>query len=186
MNAYDLPTSLMIGGVARPIRTGWRVIMDIFAMFYDPELDSEMKSIGLIKILYPRWQEIPAGDMQEALDKACEFIDCGQAPDGRPRPRVVDWETDWPLILPAINQIANIEVREHPDIHWWTFFGWYMSIEKSLFSSVILIRQKKAEGKKLEKHEKEWYTKNKNLVDMKKRRTAEEQAEMDALLKWLK
>lgn len=185
MTAYDLPTSLNVGGVERPIRTGWRVVMDIFAMFNDPDFDNEMKTVGLIKMLYPQWREIPTEDMAEAVEKACEFLDCGQKPDDKRHHKIMDWEQDAPLIIPAINGVAGQEVRNSPDIHWWTFFGWYMSMEKSLFSSVLLIRQKKAEGKKLSKQEEEWYKKNRNLVNMKKRLPKKDKEMLDYFNKWL-
>lgn len=185
MSAYDLPTSLMIGDVEHPIRTGWRVVMDIFAMYNDPDFDNDMKTVGLIKILFPGWKDIPPEDIPEAIEKACAFLDCGQKPDSRYRPRLVDWEDDAPLIIPAINQVADMEVRDNPNIHWWTFFGWYMSIEKSLFSSVLHIRKKQSSGKPMDKWEKDFLKDNKELVSMKKRNTAEDKAAQEYFNKWL-
>lgn len=185
MNAYDLPTSLVIGGVEHPIRTGWRVIMDIFAMFKDPEFDREMKTVGLIKILFPQWKQIRPEDLAEAIEKAGDFLDCGYKPDSQNRPRLMDWEEDAVLIIPAINQVADLEVRDHPEVHWWTFFGWYMSIENSLFSTVLHIRKKQATGEKLEKWEKEFCRDNVTLVSMKNRRTEEERTAMDDIRKWM-
>lgn len=166
MNAYDMPTSLVIGGVERPIRFGWRVAIDIFTMFNDPEFDNEMRTVGLVKLLYPKWQEIPEKDIPEAIEKACEFLDCGNKPSKQRRPRLVDWEKDAALIVPAINSVAGIDIRRDPGIHWWTVFGWYMSVENSLLSSVLRIRKKRAEGKPLDKQEKEWYRANAHLVNL--------------------
>lgn len=185
MNAYDLPTSLTIGGVERQIRSGWRVIMDILEMFDDPDLDGETKAVALLQIFYPGWAEIPAEHLQEAVEKACEFIDCGIEPDGKHHPRVVDWQKDASIIIPAVNTVAKREVRTDPNIHWWTFFGWYMNIESSLFSSVLNIRQKKASGKKLEKWETEFYQKNRSIIDIKPPESKEERETKDSILKWL-
>lgn len=185
MNAYDLPTSLTIGGVEHPIRTGWRVVMDIFAMFNDPDFDNEMKTVGLIKMIYPMWQEIPPEAIPEAIQKAYEFLDCGQKPDDRIRPRLMDWEDDAPIIVPAVNGVAGMDVRENPGIHWWTFFGWYMSVENSLFSTVLHIRKKQASGKKMEQWEKEFLRDNEKIISMRKRQTEEERTAMDDIRNWL-
>ena len=60
-----------------------------------------------------------------------------------------------------------------------------MEIGECLFSQVVNIRQKKATNKKLEKWEKEFYNANKEIIDLKKRVSEEQQKEMDALEKWL-
>lgn len=185
MTAYDLPTSLLVGGVEYPIRSGWRVVMDIFAMYNDPDFDSEMKTVGLIKIIYPNWKEIPIDDIPEAIRKACEFLDCGHKPDDQHRPRLIDWEDDAAIIIPAVNSVAGQDVRGNPNIHWWTFFGWYMSIKDSLFSTVINIRKKKASGKILEKWEEDFIKDNRNIVNLRKRYTAEELAVLEEFEKWL-
>lgn len=185
MNAYDLPTSLTIGGVVHPIRYGWRAIMDIFSVINDPDFDDEVKTFGILKIFYPKWREIPEKDIQEAIKKACEFIDCGQTPEEKNTRKIIDWEQDAPILIPAINQVAKQEIRSNRDIHWWTVFGWFMGIDDNLFSTVINIRQKKMEGKKLEKWEQDFYRKNRNLVDLKQRYSAEDRATQEYFNKWL-
>ena len=160
--------------------------MDIFIALNDPELDEYGKMDAMIQILYPDWKDIPAECIQEAIDKACEFIDCGKIPeDDKPKPRMIDWQQDAPLIIPEINKIARMEVRANPDIHWWTFFGWFMGIGEGLFGSVLHIRQKKAKGKKLDKWEQEYYRENKALIDLQKPESKEIRAEKDSILKFL-
>ena len=183
--AYDLPTSLTIGEVAYPIRYNWRAVLDALIACADPELDGEGKAICLLTILFPTWREIPADRLTEACEKACEFIDCGQKDDGKPKPKMIDWEQDAPIIIPEINKIAGREIRLDPDIHWWTFFGWFMGIGDGLLASVLHIRQKKAKGQKLEKWEQEFYKANKALVDMKAPETEEIRQEKDSILKFL-
>ena len=57
-----------------------------------------------------------------------------------------------------------MEVRALPYLHWWTFLGYYQSVDHDgLFGFVLTIRQKKARGKKLEKYEQEFYRSNVNL-----------------------
>lgn len=185
MGAYDLPTSLEIGEVSFPIRYGWRAVMDIFAAYADPELDDEMKTETMLQIFYPDWDKIRPEFLTEAIEKACAFLDCGMKPDKKNMPRTMDWEQDAAIIIPAVNSVAGREIRLDPDIHWWTVFGWYMSISDSLFSSVINIRQKKAKGKKLEKYEEEFYRENQKIIDLRKPESEEVRQEKENLLKWL-
>lgn len=185
MRAYDLPTSLVIGEVVHPIRYGWKTILDIFAAMNDPDLDKEMKAEVILKLFYPNWQLIPSVLIPEALEKACDFMDCGRKKCDSYRPRLVDWEQDAAIIIPAINSVAKREIRMNPNIHWWTFHGWYMSIEGGLFSSVLHIRQKQAKGKKLEKWEEEFLVENRNLVELQNKQTAEEKAVQEYFDKWL-
>ena len=76
-------------------------------------------------------------------------------------------------------------MRLDPDMHWWTFFGLYMSIDGGVFSTVLHIRRKRAQGKQLEKWEEEFYRDNKKMVDIKKPMTAEEKAAQAYFEKWL-
>lgn len=185
MRAYELPTSLIIGEVAYSIRPGWRVVLDIFAAMNDPDLDREAVSDVILRLFYPEWITIPGKDIPEAIEKACDFMDCGHKKDDTRRPRLVDWEQDGAIIMPAINSVAGREVRLDPDIHWWTFHGWYMSIEGGLFSSVLRIRQKQSKGKKLDKYEEEFLRENRALVDLQKAQTAEDKKTQEYFSKWL-
>jgi hypothetical protein len=185
MNAYDLPTSLTIGEVDFRIRYGWRSALDILAAFNDPDLDMEQKTEVMLRILYPDWILIPERHLPEAVAKACEFLDCGHKPNDQKRPRLMDWEQDASLIIPEINRVAGREIRFDPDIHWWTFIGWYMCINEGVFSSVLRIRGKRSRGKKLEKAEEEYYRDNKKLIDLRQVESAEVRQEKENILKWL-
>lgn len=185
MNAYHLPTSLTIGEVEHPINYGWQNIIDILSDFNNPDLSKPVQVASMLRKLFKNWQDIPMEHTQEAIEKACQFLDCGKTPDDRTHPRVMDWEQDAELIIPAVNQVAGREIRLDPGIHWWTFFGWYMSIGDGLFASVLRIRSKKAKGKKLEKWEEEFYQDNKKLIDFRTADTDVIRREKDSILKWL-
>lgn len=185
MIAYDLPTSLVIGEVVYPIRYNWRAVLDILAACSDPELDDQGKVVCILQIFFPTWQEIPEDKYTEALSKACEFIDCGNKDDGSTKPKMIDWAQDASIIIPEINKVACREVRLDPDIHWWTFYGWFMSIGDGVLASVLHIRQKKMRRKKLEKWEHEFYTANKHLIDFKNPDYESLKKEKDNILKYL-
>ena len=185
MTGYTLPTSVCVSGTEYPIRTDFRAVLDVLCAMNDPELDGRGKSIVLIQIMFPDWQEIPPEHLEECCKQVCEFIDCGNRDDGKPRPKMIDWEQDAPLIVPAVNSVAHTEVRSVEYMHWWTFWGYFMSVGESLLSSVLDIRQKKAKHKKLEKYEQEFYRENRELIDFKRKETAEEKAARESIEKWL-
>ena len=88
-----------------------------------------------------------------------------------------DWEADFDLIAAAVNHVLGTECRALPHLHWRTFLGAYMEISpESLFSRVISIREKTKSGRKLEKWEREWYRKNRDLVDLPMKYSESEKA----------
>lgn len=175
-----LPRTLEVAGTDYEIRTDFRDILTIMEAFGDPELADEEKYIVMLAILYQ--DVIPAEAVPEAIDRAIWFLDCGQEDDNQKPPcRVMDWEQDEAFLFPAINKVAGKEVRAVEYMHWWTLMGYFMEIDDGTFSTVLGIRQKRARGRRLEKWEQEFYRENRELCDLKKRYTAEEQAEID---KW--
>lgn len=185
IDRWSLPKALNIGGKGYPIRYQFGAVLDVLTAYGDPELEDDEKVEVLLTIMYPDFPEIPQEYVTEAFQKACEFIDCGQKDEGKPKPRLMDWNKDADIIIPAINKVAGMEVRANPELHWWTFWGFFMSIGESLFSSVLHIRRKKANRKKLEKWEEEFYRENKDLIDMRTPETEEIKAEKENILKWL-
>ena len=185
MTAYDLPTSLTIGGVGFDIRWHWRAILDILIACNDPDLDDRGKATVLLQILYPQYDKIPVEHLEEAIQKACAFIDCGQRDDGKPKPRLIDWEQDAAIIIPEVNKVAGREIRFDPNIHWWTFLGWFMGIGDGLLASVLHIRQKRASGKKLESWEQEFYKANRAIIDLGQTCTANDKELIDEVMKFL-
>ena len=192
MYAWNLPTALNVGGRNYKIRTDYRVILDILAAMNDPDIfepgmtegeKQAEKVLTMLQILYIDFDSIPECDWQEAAQKACEFIDCGIKDDGVPKPRLMDWEQDAPIIVPAVNKTCRFDVRSVKYMHWWTFFGYYMEIGESVLSNVVAIRDKKRRGKKLDDREREFYKNNKKLVDLKSKKIERSDEEKEALRK---
>lgn len=175
-----LPHSLLVGGKEYPINADFRNILIFFEACEDPELSEEEKLYILLRRLYGAGlKEIVGNAVREAAERARWFVDCGKEEKARILRKTIDWEQDASLIFPAVNRVAGREVRSADFIHWWTFAGYFMEIEGGTFSTVLSIRQKKAHGKKLEMWEKEFYRQNRELCDLRKRYTAEEQEEID-------
>ena len=190
MYSWNLPTSLNVGGRNYKIRTDYRVILDILTAMNDPDIfepgmteeEKQLeRALTMLQIFYIDLDRMPPSDWKEASEKACEFIDCGIRDDGTPKPRLMDWEQDAPIIVPAVNKVCNFDVRSVKYMHWWTFFGYYMEIGECMLSTVVSIRDKKRRGKKLEKWEQEFYRNNKKLVDLKTKKIERSEEEKDAL-----
>ena len=156
----ELPKSLEIDNATYEINSDFRVALLIFQAFNDPELDQYCKALVCLKCLY---KEVPA-NTEQAIKKAMWFLD-GE---------------DESIIFPAINKVAGYETREVKYLHWWTFLGLFNEIGDGLFSQVMNIRGKKSKGKKLEKWEREFYSSHKELIDLKRKATSQdEQQELD-------
>ena len=180
---FDLPKSVEICGKELPIRYDFRSVLDILCAVNDPELSEEEKTWVALSIFYPDVAEI--GDFDEAVKQLLLFINGGEEDLSQSKdPQLVDWEKDAPRIIPAVNKVLGYETRavEYESdnntggVHWYTFLGAYMEIGDCLFAQVVRIRDKILRHKKLEKDEREWYRKNRNLVDVKKKLTDEEAA----------
>lgn len=189
MYAWELPTSLEVGGKEYAIRTDYRVILDILSAMNDPEIfepgmtEDEKKieqTMTMLQILYIDFDSIPPKDYQEAAEKAVDFIDCGIKGDDKPKPRTMDWEQDAPIIAPEVSKVAGRDIRVG-ETHWWEFFGYYLGIGEGVFNTIVSIREKRRKGKKLEKWEKEFYQNNKSLIDLKSKKIERSEEEKEEL-----
>lgn len=171
----SLPESLDVNGKEYAIRTDFRVVLLIFQALNDPELSEQEKASVILGSLYKN--EFPE-DLQEAINKAAWFMDGGQTFKGSEK-RVMDWEQDEQMIFSAVNKVAGYETRAKEYIHWWTFLGFFNEIGEGLFSTVVNIRKKRNKGKKLDKTEEEFYKHNREVVNLKRRLSKEEQRELD-------
>lgn len=175
-----LPTTLTVAEKEYPINTDFRNVLIFLEACEDPDLSNEERLYILLKRMYGNgYEDIPKDCIGEALEQAKWFVDCGKNEDNTEKRKMIDWTQDASIIFPAVNKVANKEVRSEAYLHWWTFMGYFMEIEGGTFSTVLAIRQKKLRGKKLEKWEQDFYSHNKNICDIKTRYTEEEQAEID-------
>ena len=181
---WGLPTTVEVGGEDYAIRSDFRVILDIFEMLEDPNLNATDHAEGILKMFYVSPEAIPPQYLQEAVDRFTWFQNGGQAPRQEGGKKLIDWAQDYPLILPPINKSFGKDLREIPydvehntgGVHWWTFLGAYNDIGDCVFSQVVRIREKKAKGKNLEKEEKAWYQRNRDIVDIRQRYSEEDNA----------
>ncbi|WP_279086632.1 Gp15 family bacteriophage protein [Bacteroides acidifaciens] len=179
---------LTVGGEDYPIRTDYRNILQVFEAFQDPDLQPEEKWIVAIYLLFEDFscdddvlQAAQNGfDLEEAIKQISWFISAGQPEKQVLEQPTYNWTQDEQMIFSAINKVAGRETRELEYLHWWTFLGYFNEVGEGTFSFIVGIRNKLNKGKKLEKHEKEFLSHNKELVLMKKPLTKEEQEQEDA------
>lgn len=180
---FDLPTTLTVGGREWAIETDFRQILRVVTAFEDIDLTDADKAMVCLYNIYVDLDEMQSELYQDAFDAAVQFIDGGNTPnDNKPSgPRTMDWAQDAQLIFPAVNKAAGFEVRSVPYMHWWTFLGYFMEISGSTYATVLELRGKRAKGKKLEKHEQEYWRQNRAICEIKPKMTAEDRAEQERL-----
>lgn len=189
MDTWKLPTTLRVGGKDYAIRTDYRAVLDILIAMNDTDIYAGMneqeknaeQSMTMLQILYLDFEIIPPQHWKEAAEQAIEFIDCGFSSDNKPKPRLMDWNQDAPILIPAVNKVAGKDIRAEKYMHWWTFLGLFMEIGESTFATVVGLRDKKKRGKKLEKWEQEFYKNNKSLVDLKVKQIERSEEEKEEL-----
>ena len=156
---FNLPTFVTISGIEYLVRTDFRVILEIFVMLDDPDLS------------------------EAALQAFTDFVDPRHGSQGKKSSgRLIDWSQDFDLMVAPINHILGFECRSVDFLHWHTFLAAYLEIPpESVFARVLRIREKLRTGKKLEKYERSWYSKNRDLVHLKPKFS---QAEEELIEAW--
>ena len=182
MSLWELPASATIGGAVYSINADYRDVLDIFRYLNDPDRPEYLRWLIAIALFYEG--DIPGEHQQEAMEYLAEFISCGET-EGKPSPKLLDWDQDVQAIVADVNKVAGTEIRALPFLHWWTFVAYFNGIGEGQLSTLVSIRDKLRRGKKLEKWEQEYYRKNKDRVDLKKHYSAEELAEQERLKKLL-
>lgn len=177
---YNLPTTLSVGGEERPIRTDYRVALDCFLALTDAELDNYNKAMEVLDCLYVDY--IEPKYWGEALDMAMWFLNGGEKPTEKKAPQLVSWTQDFNMIASPISKNIGQDIRGMEHLHWWTFLSAYMAIGNCLFAQVVAIRDKKARGKTLDKTDRDFYRRNRDIIDIKNPLT---EAEENLLKEWM-
>lgn len=175
---YDLPKSVLINGEEFEIRYDYRVILYLFEIINDPEIDDQERAIAVLSNFYVDFDTLT--DYEKAIQECFWFINGGKYEEETKKShKLVSWEQDFQYIVAPVNRILGYEIRSKEydietntgGVHWWTFLSAYMEIGDCLFAQIVNIRNKKAKGKKLDKSEQEFYRKNQEIVDIKNKYT---------------
>ena len=170
MDKYTIPVSVDVRDTTFNIRNkgDYRVILDCFAVLDDSELEQDERLLGCLIIFYDNFiDELNAGritsdDLELLVSEMYKFFNCGNSESSSPKHdyKLVDWDGDSQLICSAINKIANTEIRAVPYLHWWTFMGYYIAVGEGVLSTVIGIRDKIINSKKMAKWENQFVADN--------------------------
>lgn len=179
---WDLPISVEINGKNHAIRNkcDYRVVLDAICALNDDELTDDEKIKCALFIFYEDISQID--DFDIAIKEMFKIINNGEEEQKKDdSPQLMDWEHDFPLLAPPINRVLGYSVRDANNYtHWYDFIGAYQEIGECTFSTIISIRSKRAKGKKLDKWEEEYLRDHRNIVELPKKLTAEEQEYLDS------
>lgn len=189
---FDIPTTIQIGEQSLPIRNrgDYRIILGCFSALNDLELNKQQRVYCALMIFYEDFNDLSDlmafPQLNEAVKKMYWFFNCGddRGVGANKHYKLIDWDGDAQLIASAINRVANTEVRMSEYIHWWTFMGYYLAIGESPLATVVGIRSKIMEGKKLEKHENKFKTDNPQYFLWDSKSIEEKEAEEQILSLW--
>lgn len=176
---YDLPTTITVKDKSYAIRNqgDFRMVLDCLNTLNDASISKQDRMIACIAIFLDvkKLEDIlKLPDLEEIAKQIMFFINCGQEDTGKKlKFKLIDWEKDAVLLVSAINNVANKEIRAEKYIHWWTFMGYYMAIGECSLSTVVSIRYKQSTNEKLEKHERKFIEENPQYFNWD-RRTAEQ------------
>lgn len=185
MTGWDLPESVEVVGVDYSINADYRDILDIISRLNSTE-DDQTRIYVALALFYDGFESIPPEQYQEAADRLFWFINGGEECENtRPCPKTIDWEQDRVMIVADINKVAGCEVRALPFCHWWTFLAWFNGIGDGQLATVVSIREKRRKGKKLTDWEREFCQEHREVVDFKRKYSAEEMEEQERLKKLL-
>lgn len=182
INVWALPMSADIGGSKYKINADFRDVLEIIGILNDHSRPDFLRWQIAIGLFYE--EEIPRRLQKEAMEYLSAFISYG-SDEKKPAPKLVDWDQDAQIIVGDVNKVAGSEIRAMPFLHWWTFLSYFYSVGEGQLSTIVSIRSKKRKGKKLEKWEETYYRENREKIDFKKARTAEDIAAKAYFDKWL-
>ena len=183
MTGWELPVAATIGGKRYTLHTDYREILDIFTCLQEEAYPEFLRWYMALARFYE--EEIPDEDFAEAAEYFRWFVCGGEKEEIHSGPQLLDWQQDAQVIVSDINKVAGREIRELRYVHWWTFLSWFHSIGEGNLSTLVSIREKLSRGKKLEPHEQEYYRRNRERVNLRKKYSASELAEQERLKKLL-
>lgn len=190
-SGYRLQRSVPLGGRDYAIRTDYSVAMDLFEALRDPELTEQERAEAVLTMFYMEPETIPEEYLQDAVEGCFAFLRGGGRETSKKNdPVLVDWQKDFPLIVSPVNRVLGYDIRgvdydpetNQGGVHWHTVLSAYMEIGDCFFAQIVGIRSKKARNKPLDKQDRAFYRKNRELIDMEPVHT---DTERDIMKEWM-
>ena len=168
-NRYSLPKTVCINDENYDINWRYSDILYIFQILNDVDLLEQERLVVAAEHFFVDYDAVT--NKTQAIQALIEFINGGESESEKPKrkkedKKLYDWDFDFKIIIAPINRILGYDVRQNPDVHWWTFLSAFMEIGECTFSTYVSIRDKKRRNKKLEKWEERIYTENRDAIDL--------------------
>lgn len=195
MSEWSFPTTIEIFDKEYEIRDkcDYRIILDVIKALTDEQEENDFRMHCAMFIFFETPENLPdpltstksdeIAIIQECINEITRVIRCGENedPQDKNKPKLMDWEHDFNLIVPAINRVLGYDVRDpNKYTHWYTFIGAFGEIGDCYFAQVMNIRTKRAKGKKLDENDKEFYKEHRKDVDLPIQLSDEEQEWLDS------
>ncbi len=104
-----LPKTITVNGREEPIRYEYTAVLDAISALNDPELEDGERIYAFLWIMYVNFENFSPDDYDPAFKAACTFLNNGDEEEEKTRsPRVIDFEQDYRLLIPAINKVAGM------------------------------------------------------------------------------
>lgn len=189
---FEIPTSIFINDIELKIRNrgDYRMVLDCFSALNDVELSKSERVLAALIIFYEDFNDLDTianyAHIEEAIKQMYWFFNCGddKGVGANRHHKLIDWQNDQQLIASAVNRVANTEIRALEYLHWWTFMGYYLAIGESPLATVVGIRSKLSEGKKLEKYEKKFKNDNPQYFIWDSKSVEDKEAEEAIMSLW--
>lgn len=171
---YGLPKSVCISGENFEIRYDYRVILDIFEVLNDADLNDNARAYTVLNMFYIDFDSLT--DYEASVKECFRFINGGNIEEKQKRRvQLMSWAQDFQYIVAPVNRVLGYEMRavdydfveNTGGIHWWTFLSAYLEIGDCLFAQIVRIRELKSKGKPLDKQDREFYRNNRDIIDLK-------------------
>lgn len=181
---WDLPIDVEIDGEKHRIRNNcdYRMVLDVIEALNDIDLDIYHRLQCSLLIFYEDYSKIK--NHEKATKEMFRVINNGEEEENEPNGKspLMDWGHDFQKIAPPISRVLGYDVRTPGKYcHWWSFLGAYMEIGgECTFATVVSIRNKRANGKKLEKWELEFLREHREMIDLPQKMTSEEKEVLDS------
>lgn len=184
---WDLPFYAIVDGEKLEIERecDYKVALDCLLVYEDPNIDllNQHRVAAFIFYKDPRKIKNFEGAVKEMvriLNGDQEYAENSKKQVAPPR-RLMSWAKDFKHIAPAINRVLGYDIRDpRKYTHWWTFLSAYHEIGECGWATIISIRKKKQEGKKLEKWEEKFYRENYDEIYLPIELTDEEKEMLNA------
>lgn len=166
-----LPTEVNINNKKYEIRSDFRTSI-LFSKLIENELNEDT-IIEILKLYYPKFNELNENDIDIAFDNILWFYRCGEDEElannkksNSNNSKIFDYEKDANYIYSAFLSQYNIDLQSIEYLNWWKF--------KALFDSlsddnkiVEIMRYRAIDLSKIEdKEQKKFYKKMKDLYSL--------------------